>query len=247
VRIKYFQTILTLLDNDVDFYVHFHYTFKSILHRKGNEKMTNRGKWNFSAIFMIIAVLIALYTSIKVAIGRTFWMDDNLASLFSHVPASFQPFFINLTAMGDKMVIGIVALIMLAWLLIKERNFVGAAAFALSLALGNEASKFLKNVFARPRPDLEQIVHIKSYSFPSGHAMVGMIVYFFIAYLLIEAIQSKTGKLIVATLAAILLLLIGASRIILHVHYPSDVLGGFALGYIWVTIWILLYNYLKRK
>ena len=77
--------------------------------------------------------------------------------------------------------------------------------------------------------------------------MVGMIVYFFIAYLLIEAIQSKTGKIIVATLAAILLLLIGASRIILQVHYPTDVLGGFALGYIWVTIWIMLYQYFNKK
>lgn len=211
------------------------------------QKMTNKGRWNISFIIMIMAVLVVIYTSIKVAVARTFWIDDIVAKIFSHVPTSFHPFFINLTEMGDKKGIGVVALIMLAWLLIRKRNFVGAAAFALALALGNEASKLLKDSFARPRPSLEHLVQVKSYSFPSGHAMVGMIVYFFIAYLLIEAIQSRTGKIIVATLAAILLLLIGASRIILQVHYPTDVLGGFALGYIWVTIWIMLYQYFKKK
>ncbi|MFL6561762.1 MAG: phosphatase PAP2 family protein, partial [Bacillus sp. (in: firmicutes)] len=58
---------------------------------------------------------------------------------------------------------------------------------------------------------------------------------------------SRVGKVTIAVITAILLLLIGASRIILHVHYPTDVIGGYALGYIWVVIWILLYNYFKKR
>jgi undecaprenyl-diphosphatase len=175
-----------------------------------------------------------------------FWIDDKIAGLFSHVPDSVIPFFIQLTEMGDKKGIGIVALLALAWLLLKQRNYVGAGVLALSIALGNEVSKLLKDFFQRPRPDLEHLVDVKSYSFPSGHAMVGMIVYFMIAYLLIEGVKSKAGKIIIATITAILLLLIGASRIILHVHYPSDVLGGYVLGYLWVVIWLLVYNYFKN-
>lgn len=196
---------------------------------------------------MIITVLIASFTSIKVALSSQFWMDDKVAGLFSHVPDSIIPFFIRLTEMGDKKGIGVVVSLTLAWLLLRKRNFIGAAVLALSVAIGNEVSKIIKDLFERPRPDLEYLVHINSYSYPSGHAMVGMIVYTMIAYFLMDATKSKAGKIIIASIAALLLLLIGASRIILHVHYPSDVLGGYALGYLWVFIWIILYNYFKKR
>ncbi|MEH7436318.1 phosphatase PAP2 family protein [Neobacillus drentensis] len=209
--------------------------------------MEAKSKVNYSFIFMGMVIVFALFTTIKVATHSIFWMDDKIAGLFSHVPHSVIPFFIQLTEMGDKKGIGVVAILMLIWLLVKKRNYLGAAVFALSIALGNEISKLLKDYFARPRPDLEHLVDVKSYSFPSGHAMVGMTVYFLIAYLLIESAVSKKAKIIIGACAAILLLLIGASRIILHVHYPSDVLGGYALGYIWVSLSIILYNYLKKK
>jgi membrane-associated phospholipid phosphatase len=202
---------------------------------------------NFSYLFITFAVLCVAFTSIKVAMISDFWIDNQAANLFSHVPESVIPFFIVITEMGDKIGIGIVALLMLVWLLLIKRNYVGSAALALSIALGNEVSKLLKGMFERPRPDLEHLVVVKSYSFPSGHAMVGMIVYFMIAYFLIEEAKSKAGKITIAVITAILLLLIGASRVILHVHYPSDVLGGYALGYLWVVVWILLYNYFKKR
>ncbi|WP_223592926.1 phosphatase PAP2 family protein [Neobacillus bataviensis] len=209
--------------------------------------MDLKNKWNYSYTFIIIAVLITLYISIKVALNSLFLIDDNVAGWASYVPDSVIPFFVQITEMGDKKGIGVVALLTLAWLLLRKRNYLGAAVFALSVALGNEASKLLKNLFDRPRPDLEHLVQVKSYSYPSGHAMVGMIVYFLIAYLLMEAAKSKTVKIIIICAAAILLLLIGASRIILQVHYPSDVLGGYALGYIWVFFSLLIYKYFKKR
>jgi membrane-associated phospholipid phosphatase len=210
-------------------------------------RMDRNNRRNFSYLFIIFAVLCALFISIKVAMSSQFWIDDKIAGLFSHVPDSVIPFFIQLTVMGDKKGIGIAALLALAWILLKQRNYLGAGVLALSIALGNEVSKLLKDFFQRPRPNLEHLVDVKSYSFPSGHAMVGMIVYFMIAYFLIEGVKSKAGKLIIATITAILLFLIGASRIILHVHYPTDVLGGYALGYLWVVIWLLVYNYFKKR
>lgn len=64
--------------------------------------MTNKGRWNVSFIIMIMAVLVVLYTSIKVAVARTFWIDNIVVKIISHVPTSFHPFFIHLTEMGDK-------------------------------------------------------------------------------------------------------------------------------------------------
>jgi membrane-associated phospholipid phosphatase len=210
--------------------------------------MTNKGKSSsVFAVLMVIAVIIATYISIKVGQGGTFRMDQAIQGLAAKVSPGLHPFFIDITEMGDKKGIGVVALIMLLWLLIRRKNFMGAAVFALSLAMGNELSKVLKDFFARPRPSLPHLVHVSSYSYPSGHAMVGMVVYFFIAYLLLESLRSRTVKVIVVMAAALLLLLIGASRIILQVHYPTDVLGGYALGFIWVGISIYIYKFLQRK
>ncbi|MFL6562613.1 MAG: phosphatase PAP2 family protein [Bacillus sp. (in: firmicutes)] len=209
--------------------------------------MERKNKRSFSYLFIIFAVICAVFISIKVAMSSNFWIDDKVAGSFSQVPESAIPFFIQITALGDKIGIGVAALLALAWLLLKKRNYLGAAVLALSVGIGNEVSKILKDYFQRPRPDLEHLVDVKSYSFPSGHAMVGLIVYFMIAYLLMEEAKSRVGKVTIAVITAILLLLIGASRIILHVHYPTDVIGGYALGYIWVVIWILLYNYFKKR
>lgn len=209
--------------------------------------MKLKSRWNYSYVYMILAIIISLFTSIKVAINSPFWIDNTVTNLLSHIPDAVIPFFIQVTELGDKKGIGIVALLTLAWLLLKKRNYLGAAAFALSLALGNEVSKLLKNLFVRPRPDLEHLVHVSSYSFPSGHAMVGTILYVFVSYLLMESTKSAKVKLFIGTIALILLILIGASRIILQVHFPSDVLGGYALGYTWVFFWILFYTYLKKR
>lgn len=209
--------------------------------------MSIKIKWNISFVLLIVALFMALYISANVVFKGVFWMDDQLARLLEHVPNSMYPFFIQLTKMGDKKVIGLVALVFLAWLLIKKRNYLGAAIFTLALSLGNELSHFLKVQIARPRPSVEHLVSVKSFSFPSGHALVGLILYFFIAYLLIQELKSKTGKIITAIIFSLLVLLIGASRIILQVHFPSDVIGGFAIGYIWLYFWLLFYQFLQTR
>ncbi|WP_052427487.1 phosphatase PAP2 family protein [Neobacillus niacini] len=202
---------------------------------------------SYTYLYLGFGVVIALYTSIKVAAKQTFWIDDKLADLFAYVPDAFNPFFLLLTELGDKKGIGIVALLVLGWLLLIKRNFLGAAAITLSVALGNEVNKLLKDLIARQRPELEHLAHVDSLSFPSGHAMVGLTCYFFIAYLVIEEMKSDTARKMVILLTALLLLLIGASRIILQVHYPTDVIGGYVFGYIWVMVSIFIYNFFKKK
>jgi membrane-associated phospholipid phosphatase len=206
--------------------------------------MKNKGIY---ILLLFLSIIIAIYTSIKVAAKETFWLDGKLADLSTYVPDSLNPFFVLLTELGDKKGIGIVALIVLVWLLLVKRHFLGAAAIALSTALGNEINKLLKDFIARPRPELEHLAHVDSLSFPSGHAMVGLTFYLFIAYLVIEGMKSGADKRVVILLTALLLFLIGASRIILQVHYPTDVIAGFAFGYIWLFLSIYLYKLVKLR
>jgi membrane-associated phospholipid phosphatase len=201
----------------------------------------------YTYILVCLSAIAAVYISIKVAAKETFWIDVKLADLFAYVPDNYNPFFLLLTELGDKKGIGIVALIVLVWLLLIKRHFLGAAALTLSTALGNEVNKLLKDWIARPRPELEHLAHVDSLSFPSGHAMVGLTFYFFIAYLVIEGMKSMAAKRMVVTVTVLLLLLIGASRVILQVHYPTDVVGGFAFGYLWVMMSIFIYTLFKNK
>jgi membrane-associated phospholipid phosphatase len=203
--------------------------------------MKNRRN-NFPVLFLNIAVVTAIYFTAKAAMKDTFEVDRVLGRFFAKFPDSANPFFIKITALGTGLSIGIVGLVTLLWLLLKKKDYVGAGVLAIAVALGDVVSSLLKNGIARPRPSLEHLVHVNSYSFPSGHAMVGSILYILIAYFLIKEVKSRSSKMIIGVAFGLLLLLIGASRIILQVHYPSDVIGGFALGYVWVNFWIFIYR-----
>ncbi|NPV54117.1 MAG: phosphatase PAP2 family protein [Firmicutes bacterium] len=112
----------------------------------------------------------------------------------------------------------------------------------LALAGGVFLESFLKAIFQRPRPDYPRLVEASGFSFPSGHATVSTAVLGALVYLLLVNIKPGRGKLVkpVILLAGLLLILmIGASRVYLGVHYPSDVLAGFAIGGFWAICCIV--------
>ena len=92
-----------------------------------------------------------------------------------------------------------------------------------------------KIIVRRERPDLDYLINVSGYSFPSGHAMVAAGFY---GSLLLIAIYSQKQRRIDPTLLSIIgisaILLLGFSRIYLGVHYPSDVLTGLISGGVWV-------------
>lgn len=109
-------------------------------------------------------------------------------------------------------------------------------AFILSaLALG--VNTIIKLGFQRPRPDTIYVesMAIKSYSFPSGHAFGSTVFYGLIAYLCYRHLDSPFNILVPALLG-LLILSIGVSRVSLGAHFPSDVLVGFVLGAVALTL-----------
>ncbi|RAM49488.1 MAG: phosphoesterase [Hapalosiphonaceae cyanobacterium JJU2] len=100
---------------------------------------------------------------------------------------------------------------------------------------------FLKELFCRARPALwDHLVNVGHYSFPSGHAMVSMVIYGFIGYTLAKQFPQHQ-RLIFASTAG-LISAIGLTRLYLGVHWPTDVLVGYAVGLVWLAVCLKIVN-----
>ena len=94
----------------------------------------------------------------------------------------------------------------------------------------------LKTSFHRPRPLFaDPIAHGYGFSFPSGHSMGSLIGFGMLAFIVTRGRHGISFRVAAATIALLLALAVGASRLYLGVHFPSDVLGGFAAGVMWLT------------
>jgi undecaprenyl-diphosphatase len=110
-----------------------------------------------------------------------------------------------------------------------EKSFVSSAILFLSVLLGNIVNKLLKAIIERERPSF--VEHIEDgYSFPSGHVMVGLLLFGMIAYNLVKTSRTKKIKQTIIMSTSLLLILIGFSRLVEGEHFFTDVLGGFITG-----------------
>ena len=95
----------------------------------------------------------------------------------------------------------------------------------------------LKNVFQRQRPqELARRIRLpRSHSFPSGHSLLSAATYPILAHHLVER-HSMATQAVVHSAAGLIILSVGFSRVYFGVHFPSDVLGGFAAGFGWLGL-----------
>ena len=103
---------------------------------------------------------------------------------------------------------------------------------------------FLKLLFHRSRPDLPIIKGLVTYSFPSGHSLSSFIFCSILGYLISKSRITQIHKLLLLAVLCILTLTVGISRIVLNVHYATDVIAGFCFGVIWVIFSFWLINHL---
>lgn len=124
--------------------------------------------------------------------------------------------------------------------LVYKRLWSHLSALAICLAGGGLLGLIFKNMFQRARPDSFFFVTETTYSFPSGHALAAMCFYGMLAFFIMRETTSWPLRLLIATLAIVLSLAIGISRIYLGVHYPTDVVAGYAVGFMWLSFCISL-------
>ena len=141
---------------------------------------------------------------------------------------------IAITTLGQPSIL-LVSSLVLAFLLLRRRQTAEAIVLGIVSLGGLGLNLLLKNMFARARPALwERIVQVDLYSFPSGHAMMSMIIYGAIGYLL--AVQFPKRRWWIALVTVLLIGAIGFSRLYLGVHWLTDVVAGYAAGLVWLVM-----------
>jgi Membrane-associated phospholipid phosphatase len=151
--------------------------------------------------------------------------------------APFSP-LAAVTNLGSTVWITGVSLAVLAVQIVARRPWLGVAA-AATIGLASLGNGLVKELVHRVRPDLLPPIEIEpGYSFPSGHAALSMAAYGIIAVLILRSRLPTVARWLAVTILALVVGLVGISRVYLGVHYPSDVLGGWLAGGMVVLLFV---------
>jgi undecaprenyl-diphosphatase len=201
---------------------------------------TRAGHWRFiSALIVLAAIWLAMLLWGRGPLDRVIYE----AMYVGHRPV-LVPLARGLTMLGEPTVLITAGVLCALWLWYAGHRHLPLVLIAI-VTIGRGLSELQKYWIARPRPALDtHLVVVKTSSFPSGHATSSMIFYLSVAL----ALTAGTRWHRAAVAGAILLsLLIGASRVMLGVHWPSDVIGGWAFGMLWVLLTLRLAGRLLRE
>ncbi|MCD0501704.1 phosphatase PAP2 family protein [Bordetella petrii] len=189
--------------------------------------------WGVAAAAGLVFLALALAMSLDTGLVN---LDNALAgSLSLTMPPSLLWLLSWFTYLGDRNLLTVIAVGMTLALLWR-REWGVALACAIATGGAGALNQLLKHLFQRVRPEhVHGFVNADGWSFPSGHASAALAVYGFGCYLLLRATRPRWHPHCLAG-AAILIAAIGVSRILLQVHYLSDVVAGFALSLMWLAL-----------
>ncbi len=224
-----------------------------------NNFLEKSGLNEIKLLLIVLAVLagILIFISIadEVVEGETQHFDNYILKSL-RVPGDVsQPAFPDwvtsamedITSLGSGTVIVLFTLFVTGYLLLQKKYYwlglvIIATIGGALLVLG------LKELIGRTRPTVvTHLLEEKSLSFPSGHSMMSAIVYLTQATLLSKIEKSRRAKIYVISVALLLTLLIGISRVYIGVHYPTDVLAGWVAGISWALLCWYAASVLERK
>lgn len=201
-----------------------------------------RKKFNKTKIILItVPVIIFIFLAIAIHAGYStnfeMWVYNEAVE---HMSPALNTVIKVITNLGGP--IGIMFICFLLLMYSKTRKKVGIPV-SIAVIISEIINFTLKNIFARERPNILQLVNETSYSFPSGHSMINASVYTMLAILALKYIKDKKIKYAVVAFCIVFPLLIGFTRIYLGVHYFTDVIGGLLLGF---SVSVIVYTLLKK-
>jgi undecaprenyl-diphosphatase len=218
------------------------------------------GRYEFVVLFAIFVVAggawFFMVLAGEVTEGTTQALDERLLLALRTNPQDlgdpFGPPWVeemmrDITALGGFAILTLLTSGVFIFLLLQGKPH--AALFLVVVVVGGALlSTTLKGAFDRPRPDLvPHGSYVQNASFPSGHSMLSAAVYLTLGALLARLQSGRALKLYVLGIAVLLTVLVGISRVYLGVHWPTDVLAGWAVGAAWAAGCLLVARWLQRR
>ena len=198
--------------------------------------------------FGLSALCLWLFAEIadEVSEKETLTLIDSalVHALYEMATAQSTAIFRFISLFGSQIVF--VLTLLVALLYFWKRLWLYLGVWLIALIGGQALNLLLKALFARARPVFEVPLEIEhNYAFPSGHAMMSMIAYGMLAYFTILAVKNVRLRILIVFAAALVVVLIGISRMYLGVHFLSDVVGGYAAGGLWLATCIGAMNVVR--
>lgn len=175
--------------------------------------------------------------------------DSAIIRFFNHIASdTLGNIMFVFTELGSLWFLTMFSVIMMSILWWKKKDKWSIFFFIIGIGGGGLLTKLLKYYYGRERPSINEEIDAIGYSFPSGHSMGSLIFYGFMTYFIFRSTPiSKKVKGLIAGISAVLIVLIGISRIYLGAHYPSDVIAGHLAGAIWLILCLLALEYVKWR
>lgn len=201
----------------------------------------------FWIALVLLCMLLFFFLMHEVQSGEALAFDTYIAELFSVGENTFSfTFFKIITYLLKSKFIGFGSLLCVLYLWIIKKDYWTMTVFSIGIAGGDVLNGWIKNHVKRVRPE-NHLMEKAGFSFPSGHAMVGLIFFSMVAYLIMKEIKGNSLKWAVGIGFVCLILLIGVSRIAMKVHFPTDISAGFALGAAYSLTLFKLYKILGPR
>lgn len=192
-------------------------------------------------IIPLLFISVLVFTGIVTLFPRNF-IDQTIMTLALEVSDDFYTVFYYLTFLGSRTILIPFVILGSIYLYFKTQKIKPSLVFMSGTLLSYLLNELIKLIVTRSRPSLLEEVHAIGYSFPSGHAMISTVCYSLFTYYLLKTITNKKMKILFIGITMLVIFLIGFSRIILNVHYFTDVISGFIFGGLFVIIYLEIIN-----
>jgi membrane-associated phospholipid phosphatase len=198
------------------------------------------------AVFVFSLLLFAYLIRRVIVLQRTGFDEMVFELLRPYISEANNKLMLLFTFLGThKFLIPANLLLIAYFLFIKKHRWYSIKVPAIALSsLGLMFG--LKYLFGRPRPNVPLLFQAEGLSFPSGHALFSITFYGLLVYIIYHGVKQKGVKWTLMFFLIILMFIIGFSRVYLRVHYASDVIAGFCVGFVWLVFAIWLLNRLER-
>ncbi|MDB5323686.1 MAG: phosphoesterase [Phycisphaerales bacterium] len=208
-----------------------------------------------AALLVVLGILAFVFLLDEVREGGTKNFDNRVLRALRKPddpskligPHGMESVVRDITALGGVVVLLLVVGSVAGFLLLIRRYHM--MWLVLVATIGATAiNSTIKGLVDRPRPtSVPRLTDVSSESFPSGHSAMSAAVYLTLGGLLAQTVSRRSIKLYFLFIAMTVTFLVGLSRVCLGVHYPTDVLAGWAVGLVWALLCWLVARYLQRR